>query len=255
MKRKESYAGQLPALPMVIPRDTCLVLYGPVGSVQATMIPRKGQAPWVIDFTPYGQDTQVPVIGDLWGLAYASGEGTIQYVYQPVEWHNPLRFDTINPLLVSQTLPATGTSGGLYNSGLVTITVPVVGNVIWHITACVIEIGESTGVGPGFSSELTSLAVFKSLGTQSQVPFAVKTGLTQTLQSPNTYTILVANTDQDPTAVPGGAAVTYFKAWDEELLLVAGEQLIVRLLFNDGVNTGDPVATMYLTGWSEPLGP
>lgn len=110
MNPKQAYAGILPAEPMVIPRNTVLLLYSPTGVVSATMTPRRGQAPWIFDFNGLGVDTVLPVDGNLWGLAQSVGAGSVSYVYFPRDLAQAIRLDTVSPLLT--LLPVTITANG-----------------------------------------------------------------------------------------------------------------------------------------------
>jgi hypothetical protein len=101
MNPKQAYAGQLPTEPMVIPPNTVLLLYGPSGNVSANMIPRRGMSDWVVDFNGLGADSLVPIDGKFWGLVYATGPGTIQFVYFPRDLVPAVRFDTVKPVIIS----------------------------------------------------------------------------------------------------------------------------------------------------------
>jgi hypothetical protein len=106
---------------MVIPKDTVLLLYSPVGSPIATMAPRKGMAPWVVNFSAFGKDTQIPIDGHLWGSAVFSGSGSIQYVYLPRDLVNAVHLDTVSPLLAG-TLVVTATGSVTVTGGTITVS-------------------------------------------------------------------------------------------------------------------------------------
>jgi hypothetical protein len=83
MNPKQAYAGQLPVEPMVIPRNAVLMVYSPDGAVQSNAIPRNGMANWVVDFTELGPGSKLLIDGKIWGLCFATGTGTLNYVYLP----------------------------------------------------------------------------------------------------------------------------------------------------------------------------
>ena len=154
--KKQSYAGVVPGLPMTIPRNTVLLVYGPIGQVTITMGARGGMNPWVMNLAPYGQDTVVPVDGRLWGTISASGPGTVQYVYFPRDLTPAFRLDTVSPLL--------GGSPQAYN-GSSSVVAPISG--VW-----IVELNNGVSAPPEGAIVVTNDPFYAELNSESGSPWA-----------------------------------------------------------------------------------
>jgi hypothetical protein len=154
MLPRQAYAGTLPGEPMIVPRNTVLLLYNPSGSVTATMYPRRGMAAWSINFTDYGSDTLVPVDGLLWGTAVSSGTGSIAYVYFPRDLVQSIRFDTVSPQLILGLIGSV--VGHTYNGGALTefYTVPAGYNAVVSGFYLSLQYTGSNGTGAVTAAEI-----------------------------------------------------------------------------------------------------
>jgi hypothetical protein len=104
---KQAYAGTLPSQPMVIPKNTVVMLYNPSGSVGFSATPLRGQAPWSVNLASFGGATKILIDGRLWGTVVSTGSGSIQYVYLPRDLAAGIEFSSAINVDASQVVGGT----------------------------------------------------------------------------------------------------------------------------------------------------